>query len=860
MPKLLQFNGEEWIEIAQKGEPGESITGPPGTSGKDGSDGSPDTATDIRNKLSTLKGSKRLDKSAIKGIEDLEQRISDASNIYLPSGGGSGSGGTSGGLTAVAHDATMTGDGTVGSPLSVVGAGAVWGAITGTLSDQTDLQTALNGKAPSLGADDNYVTDAQLVVITNTSGANTGDQVADGVTITGTGTIGNPFVAIPGGSGDVVGPSSAVNTGVAVYNGTTGKLIKDSSVTLVEGTTGFTMAGGSSNNRTLTMQGNVTFGTTMTFAGGGAGVTITMPGTSQTIVGVTTTDTLTNKSIALGTNTVTGTIAQFNTALTDGDFATGGGTATGTNTGDLVSGTTIKTIGGVSVLGSGDLALPSGSATTSAITQTSHGFAVNDVLKFTGTTYQKAQANNAANAEVVGIVTAVAGANDFTLTTEGYVSGLTALSSDTVYFLSDATAGLLTATEPTATGSVSKPLLKTVSTTTGYFNNWRGMEITASPAVLGVATQAELAAGTDNVKYATALGLVPLTNDSMNRQAIINGNFDVWQRGTSVGITGGSVFYLADRWIEFVSADGGTLPTLTRSRQILTPGDISNSYYYTRLTTNGAGTSLGVNTNGGLSQKIENGTRNLAGAGKTVTFSFYARSSVAGKRIGLGNWISYGTGGSPSANEFVLGEIWTLTSSWVKYTQTFNLNTLVGKTFGTNDDDFLQFQLFDIWGTTFANTRIKAGATAESYGGAGTIDIAQVQLCAGSVALPFQPKSYGDELRACQRYYQRMNTDAAYTLFGVGECNTTTLAYISVPFLVDMRIPPTTGSSAANTFFLGTAGSNIALTAISANVASKKMASISATVASGLTAGRAVRLTDGSGAVSGSYLDFSAEL
>ena len=34
------------------------------------------------------------------------------------------------------------------------------------------------------------------------------------------------------------------------------------------------------------------------------------------------TQTLTNKTIALGSNTVSGTTAQFNTALTDGDFAT----------------------------------------------------------------------------------------------------------------------------------------------------------------------------------------------------------------------------------------------------------------------------------------------------------------------------------------------------------------------------------------------------------------------------------------------------------------------------------------------------------------------------------------------------------
>ena len=40
----------------------------------------------------------------------------------------------------------------------------------------TGLQTALDGKAPTLGADDNYVTDAEKVKLANTSGTNTGDQ------------------------------------------------------------------------------------------------------------------------------------------------------------------------------------------------------------------------------------------------------------------------------------------------------------------------------------------------------------------------------------------------------------------------------------------------------------------------------------------------------------------------------------------------------------------------------------------------------------------------------------------------------------------------------------------------------------
>ena len=61
-----------------------------------------------------------------------------------------------------------------------------------------------------------------------------------------------------------------------------------------------------------------------------------------------------------GTNTgdqtsivgITGTVAQFNTAITDGDLATGGGTATGTNTGDQ----TITLTGNVTGSGTGSFA------------------------------------------------------------------------------------------------------------------------------------------------------------------------------------------------------------------------------------------------------------------------------------------------------------------------------------------------------------------------------------------------------------------------------------------------------------------------------------------------------------------------
>ena len=59
--------------------------------------------------------------------------------------------------------------------------------------------------------------------------------------------------------------------------------------------------------------------------------TITLPNATGTVVLKDTTDTLTNKSISLTTNTITGTVAEFNSALSGDDFATLAGTETFTN-------------------------------------------------------------------------------------------------------------------------------------------------------------------------------------------------------------------------------------------------------------------------------------------------------------------------------------------------------------------------------------------------------------------------------------------------------------------------------------------------------------------------------------------------
>lgn len=77
----------------------------------------------------------------------------------------------------------------------------------------------------------------------------------------------------------------------------------------------------------------------------------------QSVATLVSAQTLTNKTVALGSNTVSGTTAQFNTALTDGDFATLAGTETFTNktlTSPVISGGTINST--ATVLDTGTIA------------------------------------------------------------------------------------------------------------------------------------------------------------------------------------------------------------------------------------------------------------------------------------------------------------------------------------------------------------------------------------------------------------------------------------------------------------------------------------------------------------------------
>lgn len=254
-----------------------------------------------------------------------------------------------------------------------------------------------------------------------------------------------------------------------------------------------------------------------------------------------------------------------------------------------------------------------------------------------------------------------------------------------------------------------------------------------------------------------------------NRNKIINGNFDIWQRGTSFSSSG----YGADRWAN--SPNGSSM---TQSRQSFTLGqtDVPNEpTYFCRSTVT---SSAGAGNYALLSQRIED-VRTLAG--QTATLSFWAKAD-ASKNIAVEFKQYFGTGGSPSSDVNGLGvTTCSLTTSWQKFTVTVSVPSISGKTLGTDNNHYLTFYFWFEAGSNFNSRTNSLGQQS------GTFDIAQVQLEAGDVATPFEMRSIGQELALCQRYYQTYTEPALR-----GVCSSSSVVNrLGMQLPVVMRSTPT---------------------------------------------------------------------
>lgn len=267
---------------------------------------------------------------------------------------------------------------------------------------------------------------------------------------------------------------------------------------------------------------------------------------------------------------------------------------------------------------------------------------------------------------------------------------------------------------------------------------------------------------------------------------IINGNFDIWQRGTSAtNIINGT--FLADRWGTYMGGSSASI-----SRQSFTPGQTEvpgNPTFFHRTVVTSA---VGANNFVDMQHHIENVALT---SGKTYTLSFYAKADSS-KNIAVAIGQNFGAGGSPNVGG-VGSQLVALTSSWKKYSITFNVPSILGKTLGTNNDHYQYIVFYFDAGVNLTNA---SGLGQQS----GTFDIAQVQFEEGSVATNFEYRPIEIELDLCQRYFE--------TSFDFGGIGLVTSIYgwystqipsssnrIVVPFKTRKRVTPTITLYSPNT-------------------------------------------------------------
>jgi hypothetical protein len=250
----------------------------------------------------------------------------------------------------------------------------------------------------------------------------------------------------------------------------------------------------------------------------------------------------------------------------------------------------------------------------------------------------------------------------------------------------------------------------------------------------------------------TAIGNIPAPVSVANPNLIINGGFDVWQRGTSFGA--GTSQFSADRW--FLA---GTDKTCDRSMLVPTGENFAYSGYVASTTS-----AASFRTPLELSITGEEAPFNI---GTTYTLSFWINDRGAGGAAIRAH--VYFCDGSPAANAVYnlqdSSQTTAATNVWKKVSYTFSITNAANPT------------------NTSMNIEV-------GLNGVGSCNITGVKLEQGSVATPWFYEDIGTTLAKCQRYYERLNAYQTQGIVGQGIDVAATIARIYIK-MHPKRINPT---------------------------------------------------------------------
>ena len=264
---------------------------------------------------------------------------------------------------------------------------------------------------------------------------------------------------------------------------------------------------------------------------------------------------------------------------------------------------------------------------------------------------------------------------------------------------------------------------------------------------------------------------------SGRRNLLINGGFDVWQRGTTFSSeTTSAHYYTADRWIVYRSSNSYT--STTRQSFNVGQGEVpGNPTHFLRLSNVPDADTTWME----IAQHVEDVTQF---SDKWVTLSFWMRANQP-QENNEDYWsfqYYFGSGGSPSSNyQAAMTPKFDIDTTWRYYEFPVYLADIQGKTIGTDGKH---------------TSSLKVQLLRDSAVGADTYyDIANMQLEFGRGATPFEKRSYGEELALCQRYYHLYldsdtnSSDQAPTTPAI-VYNSTSLIWCPIQHPLPMRIPP----------------------------------------------------------------------
>ncbi|WP_298494498.1 hypothetical protein [uncultured Maritimibacter sp.] len=265
-----------------------------------------------------------------------------------------------------------------------------------------------------------------------------------------------------------------------------------------------------------------------------------------------------------------------------------------------------------------------------------------------------------------------------------------------------------------------------------------------------------------------------------HRNKIVNGDFDVWQNGTSFTGTG----FTADQW--YLTKAEGSVVSVTRQTHTLGQTDVpGNPKFFARWSRSVAGVAAGTFQN-----VMMEGVSTLAGL--KVTETFWIKASAA-TELAVSFVQNFGTGGSPSTAVVtaVPGTL-SLTTGWQKVSVAVDLPSIAGKTLGTNGNDYLSLVL--------TRPHNSPNPTAD-------VDLSRVSMVEGDAtgeADPTTPRPPEIERALCLPYFERV----PFSGFS-GVAFTTSGVRVSGKWTPKRAIPTLSLSTSSPQFAIGTTTSNV---------------------------------------------------